>query len=255
MNHPVNHTSDTGIPDEFEPTAHELLAGELTAALLQDELTADDQLPPALAARLTATGEALVRARTVPPIAVTDAPSRRSARSWTSWGGWLAAAAMLALVVRGPRTGTRSAATTVGSTVVAVNPVTALRDSLLASQGADSALLRRSWTITTDSTATTASGEIIWDARTQRGVMRFAGLAPNDRARWQYQLWIFDKARDERFPVDGGVFDIPTDGGDILIPIRARLPVGSPVLFAVTVEKPGGVVVSSRERIAVLAKI
>jgi anti-sigma-K factor RskA len=85
--------------------------------------------------------------------------------------------------------------------------------------------------------------------------MRFAGLAPNDRAKWQYQLWIFDKARDERYPVDGGVFDIPANGGDVLIPIRARLAVGEAVLFAVTIEKAGGVVVSGRERIAVLAKI
>jgi hypothetical protein len=38
------------------------------------------------------------------------------------------------------------------------------------------------------------------------------------------------------------------------VPIRARLPVGKPVLFVITVERPGGVVVSSRERIALVAK-
>ena len=38
------------------------------------------------------------------------------------------------------------------------------------------------------------------------------------------------------------------------MPIRAKLPVGEPVLFAITVEKPGGVVVSKRDRIALVAK-
>jgi hypothetical protein len=61
------NTNDT-MPDAFEPTGHDLLAGELTAALLPETLGAEDVLPPALAARITATGEALVRARTVPPI-------------------------------------------------------------------------------------------------------------------------------------------------------------------------------------------
>ncbi|WP_434478838.1 sigma factor [Gemmatimonas sp.] len=68
MNQFANTTSDPHMPDEFEPTAHELLAGELTAAMLTENQGAGDQLPPALAARITATGEALVRARTVPPI-------------------------------------------------------------------------------------------------------------------------------------------------------------------------------------------
>lgn len=235
------------MPDAFEPTGHDLLTGELTAALLPDTLTGDDVLPPALAARITATGEALVRARTVPPIgAPATASPQRTPRQWTRWSGWLAAAALLALFVRQQQTTPANSAP-----AASTDPVAALRDSLLA----DSTLLRRAWTITTDSTSTTATGEVLWDARTQRGIMRFAGLAPNDRAKWQYQLWIFDKARDERYPVDGGVFDIPANGGDVLIPIRARLAVGEAVLFAVTVEKPGGVVVSGRERIAVLAKI
>jgi anti-sigma-K factor RskA len=54
--------------------------------------------------------------------------------------------------------------------------------------------------------------------------------------------------------VDGGVFDVSSDG-EVIVPINARLRVSRATLFAVTVEKPGGVVVSSRERIAALAKI
>ena len=83
MNQSAHTPSDPHMPDAFEPTAHELLAGELTAAMLHEHQGADDQLPPALAARIAATGEALVRARTVPPIAVVT-PTPRSGRSCTT---------------------------------------------------------------------------------------------------------------------------------------------------------------------------
>ena len=109
------------------------------------------------------------------------------------------------------------------------------------------------WNTTEDPAAAGADGAVIWNGDVQAGVMRFEGLQPNNPAEWQYQLWIFDAERDERFPVDGGVFDVPADG-ETLVPIRASLPVGKAVLFAVTVEQPGGVVVSSRERIALVAQ-
>ena len=83
--------------------------------------------------------------------------------------------------------------------------------------------------------------------------MVIGGLAANDPTELQYQLWIFDAERDERYPVDGGVFDIAPEGGTAVIPIRATLPVETAALFAVTVEPPGGVVVSDR-RIALLAQ-
>jgi anti-sigma-K factor RskA len=114
--------------------------------------------------------------------------------------------------------------------------------------------VRIAWTATGDSTAVGAEGDVVWSATGQRGVMRIVGLAPNDRAKWQYQLWIFDKNRDDKYPVDGGVFDVDSETGEVVVPITARLKVDEPVLFAVTVEKPGGVVVSKRERIVVTAK-
>ena len=43
--------------------------------------------------------------------------------------------------------------------------------------------------------------------------------------------------------------------GEIVVAIDARLPVGKPTLFAITVERPGGVVVSSRERLPLLAQV
>jgi hypothetical protein len=101
------------------------------------------------------------------------------------------------------------------------------------------------------------TGDVVWSDARQEGYMRFRGLPANDPKRYQYQLWIFDAGRDERFPVDGGVFDIAraTADGDVIVPIQAKLPVGRPGLFALTRERPGGVVVSDRKEIACLAKV
>ena len=108
------------------------------------------------------------------------------------------------------------------------------------------------WTATADDAAQGVSGDVVWSASQQEGYLRFVGLAPNDPRLLQYQLWIFDKLRDERYPVDGGVFDVGPSG-EIVIKIAPKLRVNEPVLFAVTVEPPGGVVVSKRERIVVTA--
>ncbi|MEX0670934.1 MAG: anti-sigma factor [Pirellulales bacterium] len=100
-------------------------------------------------------------------------------------------------------------------------------------------------------------GDVVWSQSRQQGFMRFRGLAANDPTVEQYQLWIFDADRDEDYPVDGGVFDVAASDsdGEIVVAIDARLPVGKPTLFAITVERPGGVVVSSRERLPLLAQV
>lgn len=122
-------------------------------------------------------------------------------------------------------------------------------------------VLRVAWKPTDDPDGRNVKGEVVWSASQQDGYLRIEGLAANDPKLRQYQLWIFDKSRDERYPVDGGVFDIAASsassvgGAGIVIPIHARLRVDEPKLFAVTVEKPGGVVVSSRERIVALASL
>lgn len=245
----MNTPSDFPSHDDRPVTDDELLAGDLTAAMLQDQLTADDALPPALAARIVSSGEALVRAQSVRSVVpLVERPASRSGARWIAWSGWLAAAAMLVLFVRANVT---SDTARPQGTVASLDPRAALRDSLLATPGVQ----RQLWTPTTDSSAAGASGEVLWDPVSQRGVMRFVGMSANDRANWQYQLWIFDAERDERYPVDGGVFDIPSASGEVLVPIRARLGVSKAVLFAVTVEPAGGVVVSSRERIAVTARL
>jgi hypothetical protein len=52
-----------------------------------------------------------------------------------------------------------------------------------------------------------------------------------------------------------GVFDIPPGKDEVIVPIAAKLKVARPYMFAITIGKPGGVVVSSRERIPLLAKV
>jgi anti-sigma-K factor RskA len=110
------------------------------------------------------------------------------------------------------------------------------------------------WTKTQDPASAQAEGDVVWSPSRQEGFMRFRGLAPNDPKQSQYQLWIFDAERDERYPVDGGVFDVRPDG-ETIVPIRAKLPVAHPKLFAISVERPGGVVVSGRERLPLVAQV
>jgi len=97
------------------------------------------------------------------------------------------------------------------------------------------------------------TGDVVWSTSRQEGYLRFQGLPVNDPSQEQYQLWIIDPERDEE-PIDGGVFDV-TSAGEVIIPIRNKLKVIDPAAFAVTVEQPGGVVVSDQERLPVLAPV
>jgi hypothetical protein len=205
----------------------ELVEAELAAALVAHE---EQPLSSALAARVIAQGQAQVSP-------VVDIATRRKS-SWPMWGGWAAAAAVTlwALAGRDP------------AAPVPDSTPESLRAALLP------AAMPLAWDRATDATARTAEGDVVWSDSAQAGVMRFRGLAANDPTKEQYQLWIFDASRDERYPVDGGVFNVTADSGDVLVNIRPTIPVTKATLFVVTVERPGGVVVSDRSRIAVLAK-
>lgn len=236
----------------------------------------DEPLPAALRGKLVAQGESWVRDSRASAAPVAELAAARAAREAatrpqapagggdTSRWGWWAAAAAVVVAIAGwyPRL----APTPVAQAPVETPPVQQPREltpaerraALLASTPAER-LVRWSWATTDDPAAKGVQGDVVWDPATQQGYMRFVGLPANDVSDHQYQLWIFDAQRDDRYPVDGGVFDVSAAGatganGEVVVPIRARLPVTTPALFAVTVEKPGGVVVSSRERIVVLAK-
>jgi len=97
------------------------------------------------------------------------------------------------------------------------------------------------------------SGTVVWSDELQEGYMSLTNLPANNPGTNQYQLWIVDPTRDEK-PVDGGVFDIPPGDGTTIIPIRNPLVITNPKAFVITLEKPGGVVVSKQEVVVALAK-
>lgn len=97
------------------------------------------------------------------------------------------------------------------------------------------------------------AGDVVWSDARQRGYLRLRGLPVNDRTKRQYQLWIFDRERSDKKPVDGGVFDIASATSEVLVPIDAKLRVFDAFAFAITVERPGGVAVSDRDHIVATA--
>ncbi|MGD9690191.1 MAG: anti-sigma factor [Phycisphaerales bacterium] len=155
--------------------------------------------------------------------------------------GWLAAAAAItvAAIAWWP---TPTPATLPGSAIAAEIDRAADAITLAFKPGGDGI----------DAQFTTASAEVVWSDAQQRGYMRIRGIAPNDPALRQYQLWIVDPARDSK-PVDGGVFDIASSG-EVIIPFTSRLPVKNPAAFAITGERPGGVVVSAGPMLLVAAR-
>jgi hypothetical protein len=224
-----------------------------------------EQMPAHLFGRieqraLEATGLSKIGAGMTPPNNVASLAERRASRVPLVLG-WLAAAACFLLAIGAYVMRPREVVVTKTVVVPASASMTAPAPSAPPSPKAErEALLARSgsvqteWSATKDPASKEAGGDVVWNATEQKGFMRFHGLAKNDPKVSQYQLWIFDKTRDQKYPVDGGVFDVDGQTGDVIVPIQARVPVGDATLFAITVEKPGGVVVSKRERIVLTAK-
>lgn len=255
------------IPPEHDPAPMDLHAleptvAELTAVLARQAAERDasasgaaSTLSPDLAERLIADGEAMVgsRHRSAPPLdassggVVTRIRPARRRRALLVWA--LATAAGLAVLV--PRLSPLWR-NTINDAAAPVSGPSATQ--LLAELRADPAVVPVRWAESEDPAAMNADGEVWWDAARQRGVLRIRGLVPNDPRLAQYQLWIVDAERDARYPVDGGVFDIGRDG-EVLVVIDARVPVRRATLFAVTLEAPGGVVVSTRERLVLTAAV
>jgi len=216
---------------------------DLAAAALDIGLAAEEEaMPLALAEKVSETAKAFLPEPDAPAV---RAPKprvvpRKASPIRTTLGvvGWLAAAASIVFAVY----------------VWRDNQPTPIPDpqaqrELLLSDAADAVSL--TWTATEDPAASSAQGDVLWSNERQKGFMRIQGLQANNPDQNQYQLWIFDGTREN--PVDGGVFNIPEGATEVIIPIDAKLLVDSPQLFAITVEKPGGVVVSKRERIVLVA--
>ncbi|MFO0888097.1 MAG: anti-sigma factor [Isosphaeraceae bacterium] len=98
-----------------------------------------------------------------------------------------------------------------------------------------------------------ASGSLVWDPGRRKGYLKLTGLAEVRPAQGVYQLWIFDRRRDSRYPVLGSTFTIDDAKRPSVVPIRPELEVSEPVQYAITLEPPGGVVVSDRRRVLLVA--
>jgi anti-sigma-K factor RskA len=219
----------------------DLAAGAAAVALLGPAAHAAMPESVARRARIAASAWDAARAASQSPRRAPSAPPRAS-----SAFPWFAAAACLALAAVAWFSLPQQPAT---STLA----LGERRDALVTG-AAD--LVTIPWTATEDRAAASGvTGDVVWSDARNEGFMRIAGLAPNDPSVEQYQLWVFDAQRDERYPVDGGVFDIPAGTAEVIVPITTKVRVAEATLFAVTVEKPGGVVVSSRERLPILAQV
>ncbi len=98
-----------------------------------------------------------------------------------------------------------------------------------------------------------AAGEVVWSDREQRGLVQITGIAPNDATRERYQVWIYDGARDARYPVDGGLFD--AEGGAVTVMLSPRLLVAQPTRFVITREHAAGAVVSTLAHVVATADV
>jgi len=242
------------------------------------------ELPAALRAQLQRQGEAQLAANTVvavrgPPAAtIAAAPvdavpavaARGTASRSGSWG-WLAAAACLVLAVLGWVRSPPTAPTIADNGNVApsavpvepqvqppvppasVAPPTPAEERMAMLAQADS--IKVTLGATKDPAAVGVTGDVVWDPASQKGFVHFVGLATNDPQVRQYQIWVFDGTRDKRYPVDGGVFDVPADQPEVVIPIHAALAIRQAKAFAITVEKSGGVVVSGLGHVVALGAV
>lgn len=207
------------------------------------------ELPASLRAKLSeqaATWSAsrpMSRAAILPDVLASIRPPVARKIGWGGVAGWLAAAACLALAVvgwfgRGP-----------GRAPSPIEASTA-RATLL-SASAD--VKQWGWTALGELEKKQVTGDAVWSTARQQGFMTFAGLPANDPTKEQYQLWIFDPGQSDKTPVDGGVFDVTAEG-TVVVSMDPKIRVSDAAMFAITIEKPGGVVVSGRSRLVLIAK-
>lgn len=239
--------------DAYDEQSFELAA----AAIAMVGLESDEQLPAHLSAKIAADA-----ATYFAPAAVAVREEKEELqktfefepkKSPWSWLGWVVAGfACVALAIniyttRGLDSTANVKPTPTATPKIELTPAQE-REKLLASA---SDLFRSDWGDIDPKKPFGVKGDVVWSQTAQKGYLRFTNMPVNDRTKETYQLWIFDA--DQKNPIDGGVFDA-TENGEVVIPIDAKIKVSKPVMFAVTVEKPGGVVVSDRQKIMVVAK-
>lgn len=234
---------------------------EVAAMVAAENLADAEPLPADVAARISSGVHAAIdreRAATpavvarIEPAAASPETSTAPTAGPVAWMGWVAAAAAIAVAVM-------VADPSASSSVQPQN-----REQLVAWIDQHPTAVAWDWAPGIVQGDEDATGMVTFDPASQEGYMLIKGLEPNDPRFQQYQLWIWDQDRepdpdnptplaDNVHPVDGGVFDV-NDAGEAVIPIEAKLVIGRPYLFAVTVERPGGVAKSGKEQVPIMAQ-
>ena len=232
----------------FDPDVYERIAG---VAVIAMNPMPESGLPAALREKVLKAAPAILAAGRIQLRsgqdssldAADDGDERidllRQQRRWRGLVGWLAAAVCLLVMFIN-----RPAAPPVIPTMAEA------RTHLIKFEPGT---VQWSWSPTADVAATGASGDIVWNSSRQEGYATLRGLPVQDPEISQYQLWLFDIDRDERFPISAGVFDFNPRNGTCVVALKPGVTVRGPKMFAVTLERAGGVVVSDRSRLLLTA--
>ncbi len=219
-------------------------AFERAAAVIDQVFAATDAVPEELPAALRARVEAAAGIRPTDTMRL-NSPAPAPRRPLAAWGGWLAAAAAVVIAALGWMRGVGPGASSPAAVRTAV---LGAADRIQWNWGAWGAKPASEGGV--EFPAKNVGGEVVWSTAAQSGVMRFTGLARNNPGEYQYQLWIIDPA--QKHPIDGGVFNVDADG-EVLVAINPKIRVSDAAAFAITAEKPGGVVVSDQSKRVVIA--
>ena len=226
---------DAGVADDA-------LSFELTAAAIgMTAVDANEEMPAALRERIVADAAKHFESpqrESLPIVRGSEQPVRSSIFNWLGWA--FAAAACIALAFNIYYTRQQQP-----------DKLTTAQMRLRLIETAPD-LARGSWGAGNVKEIVPA-GDIVWSDAKQAGYMRLSGLPKNDPNQKTYQLWIFDETQSEKTPIDGGTFDVNADG-EVIIPIHPKLRPRNTKMYAITIEKAGGVVVSDRKEIVALAK-
>ena len=228
---------------------------ELTAAAISlIGIDPGERMPPHIEARISDSADEYFDSLAKPSPEVSESAATAGPRgSWFGWLGWVtAAAACIALaaniyVTRRPE---ETARVPQPQPTEQQKPAPEqMRQSLM--QSAPDVLQA---SLKGGKGYEAVTGDAVWSDQKQTGYLHFHNLPVNDKAKETYQLWIFDETQSAKTPIDGGTFDVDANG-EVVIPINAKLRPRNPKMFAVTVEKPGGVVVSDRGKIAAIGQV
>lgn len=243
------HESDAGTASAFSPDDSDVLELERAAALATAALARPEPVPERLQAKLTASGLAFCAERQ-------PAAARRAFQALAGGEGapppvrrnglanFLLGVAAVGLIW-------------LGVSLSRSEPVPPTIAEQRAALLEDPTARELAWTAGPSPLSGEVRGTVVWSDERQEGYLEFTGLPPLDDEH-RFQLWIVDRKRVEAdpdtAPVDGGLFAVDSAQGDTVVPIRAKLPVGSAAAFVVTVEKKEGVVVSAKEHIVAIAQ-